>query len=40
VVTSGMPHSAPAVITITPGAGINVVTFTNGRTPGYVPTPE
>jgi hypothetical protein len=24
-----------AGITITPGAGINVVTFTNGRTPGY-----
>jgi hypothetical protein len=27
-----------AGITITPGAGINVVTFTNGRTPGYTPT--
>ena len=30
VVTGGT-----AGITITPGAGINVVTFTNGRTPGY-----
>ena len=33
VVTGGT-----AGITITPGAGINVVTFTNGRTPGYTPT--
>jgi hypothetical protein len=32
VVTGGT-----AGITITPGAGINVVTFTNGRTPGYTP---
>jgi hypothetical protein len=33
-----LPKSATAGITITPGAGINVVTFTNGRTPGYTPT--
>ena len=35
VVTSGLLTSSTAGITITPGAGINVVTFTNGRTPGY-----
>jgi hypothetical protein len=37
VVTSGLLTSSTAGITITPGAGINVVTFTNGRTPGYTP---